>query len=159
MGAHMLHSQWVVEARVAITVAVSTESACWAIWAIGVWSKLLCELLLLCDGILDSLLLGRHIVLILLLLSSNKLLVLLFLRLHELLALRFGIVEGLLFGLTDLLDLFGSHAVRAVWVAGSVEARAVPTIRTAGGAVAVAVASVWGGVWKQRHCDARWPPC
>merc|ERR1711998_165205 len=148
MGAHMLHSQWVVEARVAITVAVSTESACWAIRAIGVWSKLLCELLLLCDGILDSLLLGRHIVLVLLLLS-----------LHELLALRFGIVEGLLFGLTDLLDLFGSHAVRAVWVAGSVEARAVPTIRTAGGAVAVAVASVWGGVWKQRHCDARWPPC
>merc|ERR1711959_684025 len=106
-------------------------------------------------------LLGRHIVLILLLLSSNKLLVLLFLRLHELLALGFGIVEGLLFGLTDLLDLFGSHAIWAVWVAGSVEARAVPTIRTAGSggavAVAVAVASVWGGVWKQRHCDARWP--
>merc|ERR1711943_46154 len=119
MGGHMLHSH--MGARHSSQDSRSRsriqESACWAIWAIVVWSKLLCELLLLCDGILDSLLLGSHI-----------LLILLFLRLHELLALGFGIVEGLLFGLTDLLDLFGSHAVRAVWVAGSVEARAVPTI-------------------------------
>merc|ERR1719213_246530 len=78
---------------VAIAVA-ATVCASWAIWAICVGSKLLGELLLLSDGLLNSGLLGSHVILVLLLLSSNELLVLRLLSLHELLTLGLGLVEG-----------------------------------------------------------------
>merc|ERR1711963_896890 len=75
------------------TIAVAKGPSC-TVWAIGIWSELLGELLLLCNGILDSLLLGSDVVLVLLLLS-----------LHELLALVLSLLEGLFLGLTDLANL------------------------------------------------------
>merc|ERR1712057_84818 len=120
------------------TVWVAIAVAEWAsstIWAICMRSELLGELLLLSNSILHSLLLGSDVVLVLLLLSSDELLVLLLLSLHELLALGLGLDEGLLLGLTDLLDLLGGHAVRAVREGATV---------------------VWGSVGGERHfggCD------
>merc|ERR1712078_732870 len=99
-----------VGAGVAVAMA---EGASGAVWAVGVGSELLGELLLLGDGILDSLLLRGDVVLILLLLGGDELFVLLLLGLHELLALGLSLVEGLLLGLADLLDLLGGHAVGA----------------------------------------------
>merc|ERR1711881_284942 len=90
---------------IAIAICAATVCASWAVWAICVGAKLLSELLLLRDGFFDSGLLGRHVVLVLLLLSSDELLVLGLLSLHELLALGLGLVERLLLGLTDLLDV------------------------------------------------------
>merc|ERR1711918_254232 len=105
-------------ARVAVAVSTSTI---WggAVWAIGVRAELLGELLLLSDGVLDGLLLGSNVVLVLLLLSGH---------------------ERLLLGLTDLLDLLGSHAVWAVWV-GTV------------GLGVCATGVVWGAVWEERHFE------
>merc|ERR1719454_2372244 len=97
--------------------------------AVGTGSELLGELLLLGDGVLDSLLLRGDVVLILLLLGGDELFVLLLLGLHELLALGLSLVEGLLLGLTHLLDLLGGHAVGAIGVRARV-------------AVAVAVGAV-----------------
>merc|ERR1712072_773907 len=119
------------EARVAVAVAVAVaEGASGAVWAVGVGSELLGELLLLGDGILDGLLLRGDVVLILLLLGGDELFVLLLLGLHELLALGLSLVEGLLLGLMHLLDLLGGHAVGAIGVRARV-------------AVAVAVGAVW----------------
>merc|ERR1712167_314862 len=103
---------------IAIAIAISTSRT---IWAIGIWTQLLCELLLL--------------------------------GLHELFALVLGILECLLLGLADLLDLLGSHPVGAVWV-GSVSIAVVATGGGGGtvGAVGVSVAAVVGrGVRKERH--------
>merc|ERR1719409_2022088 len=103
---------------VATAVAVATAAVCasWAVWAICVGSKLLSELLLLGDGFLDSGLLSGHVILVLLLLGGDELFVLRLLSLHEFLALGLGLVEGLLLGLADLLDLLGGHAVWAIGV-------------------------------------------
>merc|ERR1712216_459498 len=128
-------------ARVAVAVSTSTI---WggAVWAIGVRAELLGELLLLSDGVLDGLLLGSNAVLVLLLLSGHELLVLGLLGLHELLALGLGLHEGLLLGLTDLLDLLGS---RAVWV-GTVGLGVGATV----GVWVCATGVVWGAVWEER---------
>merc|ERR1711918_78044 len=130
-------------ARVAVAVSTSTK---WggAVWAIGVRAELLGELLLLSDGVL----LGSNVVLVLLLLSGHELLVLGLLGLHELLALGLGLHEGLLLGLTDLLDLLGSHAVWDVWV-GTVGLGVGATV----GVWVCATGVVWGAVWEERHFE------
>merc|ERR1712167_30903 len=87
---------------IAIAIAISTSRT---IWAIGIWTQLLCELLLL--------------------------------GLHELFALVLGILECLLLGLADLLDLLGSHPVWAVWV----------------GSVSIAVVATDGGGGRERRTE------
>merc|ERR1712224_1098210 len=121
------------------TIAVAKGPSC-TVWAIGIWSKLLRELLLLGNGILDSLLLGSDVVLVLLLLGGDEVFVFLLLSLHELLALVLSLLEGLFLGLTDLANLLGGHAVWAVGVSTRV-------------AVAACVS-----VWEHAH-DEEWSPC
>ena len=67
--------------------------------------------------------------------------------LHELLALGLGLDEGLLLGLTDLLDLLGGHAVRAVRV-GAIAAERGSSVR--GSAVREGATVVWGSVGGER---------
>merc|ERR1712139_610522 len=129
-----------VATTVACAVAIAEWASC-AVWAICVRAELLRELLLLSDGILDSLLLGSNIVLVLLLLS-----------LHELLAFLLGLGEGLLFGLTDFADLLGGHAVWAVWVGARVAIAGMAVLARV--AVAACVA-----VWEKGHCVIGVPPC
>merc|ERR1712086_670532 len=165
---HLLegHPHLVESARLAITVAststvggaitrVSVAIAVWlstiavakgtsrTAWAIGIWSKLLRELLLLGNGILDSLLLGRHVVLVLFLLGGDEVFVLLLLSLHELLALVLSLLEGLLLCLTDLANLLGGHTVWAVRVSTRV---AIGTRVTVAACVSV---------WEHAH-DEEW---
>merc|ERR1719409_2716768 len=134
---------------VAVSVATAAVCASWAVWAICVGSKLLSELLLLGDGFLDSGLLSGHVILVLLLLGGDELFVLRLLSLHEFLALGLGLVEGLLLGLADLLDLLGGHAVWAIGV------RAVATEGGGGtvgsGAVGEGTTVVRGSVGSERH--------
>merc|ERR1719409_360519 len=137
-----------VGAGVAVAVA-GGEGGGATVGAVGVGAELLGELLLLGDGVLDGLLLRGHVVLVLLLLGGDELLVLLLLGLHELLALGLSLGEGLLLGLTDLLDLLGGHAVGAVGV------RAVATEGGGGtvgsGAVGEGTTVVRGSVGSERH--------
>merc|ERR1712138_354350 len=108
------------------------------------------RVLLLSDGILNSLLLGSNVVLVLFLLGGDEVLVLLFLSLHEFLALLLGLSEGLLLGLTDFANLLGGHAVWAVWVGARVAIAGV-AIRAR-----VAIAACVS-VWEEAHCGVGVP--